>query len=283
MLALAPGLVRDGLGYQATLRRARVPTLYGSALVRAEGERRVERAVVARIDAAGAPWRAATAPSRWTRSASATGSSPRPNSRAQPAAVTPSTHARASSSPSRTSGTHVGRRRPGDRRWSGCRGRARRTGARHDRGARRDPQPRRQAGPRARRRRTPRAPRALEGPPLPGGAPEALSRAAAEHAARRGRHAAVSLRERLPRRHRGCAGRRRRARRRHQARHAGGHGAAARAATAARSSLYVSSREIGRPDVLSSHCFFAGGSGEAGQSRRLRGDPRDAPQTWRGF
>ena len=53
MLALAPGLIRDGLGYQATLRRARVPTLYGSALVRAEGERRVEHAVVSLIDEAG--------------------------------------------------------------------------------------------------------------------------------------------------------------------------------------------------------------------------------------
>ena len=53
MLALAPGLIRDGLGYQRTLRRAGVPTLYGTALVRADGDRRVERATVARIDAAG--------------------------------------------------------------------------------------------------------------------------------------------------------------------------------------------------------------------------------------
>jgi NADPH-dependent 2,4-dienoyl-CoA reductase/sulfur reductase-like enzyme len=53
MLALAPDLIRDGLGYQLTLRRAGVPTLYRSALVRAEGGRSIERAVVARIDDAG--------------------------------------------------------------------------------------------------------------------------------------------------------------------------------------------------------------------------------------
>jgi NADPH-dependent 2,4-dienoyl-CoA reductase/sulfur reductase-like enzyme len=47
MLALAPDLIRDGLGYQATLRR--VPTRYGTALVRAEGARTVERATIARI------------------------------------------------------------------------------------------------------------------------------------------------------------------------------------------------------------------------------------------
>jgi NADPH-dependent 2,4-dienoyl-CoA reductase/sulfur reductase-like enzyme len=55
MLALAPDLIRDGLGYQRTLRRAGVPTLARTALVRAEGDRRVERAVVARIDGAGHP------------------------------------------------------------------------------------------------------------------------------------------------------------------------------------------------------------------------------------
>jgi NADPH-dependent 2,4-dienoyl-CoA reductase/sulfur reductase-like enzyme len=49
MLVLAPDLIRDGLGYQRTLRRAGVPTLYRSALVRAEGERSVARATVARI------------------------------------------------------------------------------------------------------------------------------------------------------------------------------------------------------------------------------------------
>jgi NADPH-dependent 2,4-dienoyl-CoA reductase/sulfur reductase-like enzyme len=53
MLLLAPGLIRDGLGYQRTLRRAGVPSLYRSALVRAEGVRSVERAVVARIGADG--------------------------------------------------------------------------------------------------------------------------------------------------------------------------------------------------------------------------------------
>ena len=47
MLALAPDLIRDGLGYQATLRR--VPTRYRTALVRAEGGRSVERATLARI------------------------------------------------------------------------------------------------------------------------------------------------------------------------------------------------------------------------------------------
>jgi NADPH-dependent 2,4-dienoyl-CoA reductase/sulfur reductase-like enzyme len=50
MLVLAPDLIRDGLGYQRTLRSAAVPTLYRSALVRAEGECSVERAFVARID-----------------------------------------------------------------------------------------------------------------------------------------------------------------------------------------------------------------------------------------
>ncbi len=55
MLALAPDLIRDGLGYQATLRRAGIPTLYRTALVRAEGDRRVERGQVARIDDEGRP------------------------------------------------------------------------------------------------------------------------------------------------------------------------------------------------------------------------------------
>jgi NAD(P)H-nitrite reductase large subunit len=53
MLALAPDLIRDGLGYQLTLRRAGVPTFHRSALVRAEGDRQVARAVVARLDEAG--------------------------------------------------------------------------------------------------------------------------------------------------------------------------------------------------------------------------------------
>jgi NADPH-dependent 2,4-dienoyl-CoA reductase/sulfur reductase-like enzyme len=55
MLALAPDLIRDGLGYQATLRRAGVPALYRTALVRADGDRQVARAQVARIDDDGRP------------------------------------------------------------------------------------------------------------------------------------------------------------------------------------------------------------------------------------
>jgi NADPH-dependent 2,4-dienoyl-CoA reductase/sulfur reductase-like enzyme len=50
MLALAPDLIRDGFGYQATLRRAKVPTRHRTALVRAEGGASVERATIARID-----------------------------------------------------------------------------------------------------------------------------------------------------------------------------------------------------------------------------------------
>jgi NADPH-dependent 2,4-dienoyl-CoA reductase/sulfur reductase-like enzyme len=53
MLALAPDLIRDGLGYQLTLRRAGVPTFHGTALVRAEGDRQVAHAVLARLDEAG--------------------------------------------------------------------------------------------------------------------------------------------------------------------------------------------------------------------------------------
>ena len=55
MLAAAPDLVRDGLRYQAVLARARVPLARGSAVVRCDGTDRVERATVARIDAAGRP------------------------------------------------------------------------------------------------------------------------------------------------------------------------------------------------------------------------------------
>lgn len=55
MLRAAPGLVRDGAGYAATLARARVPVLASSAVVRAEGDGAVRRAVVARVDAAGRP------------------------------------------------------------------------------------------------------------------------------------------------------------------------------------------------------------------------------------
>jgi NADPH-dependent 2,4-dienoyl-CoA reductase/sulfur reductase-like enzyme len=53
MLVLAPDLIRDGLRYQLTLRRAGVPTLHRTALVRAEGGRTVERAALARIDGEG--------------------------------------------------------------------------------------------------------------------------------------------------------------------------------------------------------------------------------------
>lgn len=55
MMAAAPDLVRDGLGYWATLLRARVPVMNGSAVVRCEGGARVVRATVARIDARGRP------------------------------------------------------------------------------------------------------------------------------------------------------------------------------------------------------------------------------------
>jgi NADPH-dependent 2,4-dienoyl-CoA reductase/sulfur reductase-like enzyme len=53
MALAAPGLMRDGLQYLGTLRRARVPMLFSHAVVRAEGTERVERAVVARLDANG--------------------------------------------------------------------------------------------------------------------------------------------------------------------------------------------------------------------------------------
>jgi NADPH-dependent 2,4-dienoyl-CoA reductase/sulfur reductase-like enzyme len=55
MLLAAPDLARDGARYVATLRRARVPLLFGSSLVAAEGDGRVTRATVARLDAAGRP------------------------------------------------------------------------------------------------------------------------------------------------------------------------------------------------------------------------------------
>jgi thioredoxin reductase len=55
MAAAGPALVRDGVGYLATLRRAKVPVLTGRAVVRVEGAERAERAVVARIDADGRP------------------------------------------------------------------------------------------------------------------------------------------------------------------------------------------------------------------------------------
>jgi NADPH-dependent 2,4-dienoyl-CoA reductase/sulfur reductase-like enzyme len=55
MAATAPSLTRDGLGYLARLRRARVPILTGRAVVRVEGDGRAERAIVARLDPDGLP------------------------------------------------------------------------------------------------------------------------------------------------------------------------------------------------------------------------------------
>jgi NADPH-dependent 2,4-dienoyl-CoA reductase/sulfur reductase-like enzyme len=55
MAAASPQLVREGLGYLATLRRAKVPMLTGRAVVRVEGTERAEHAVVARLDAEGRP------------------------------------------------------------------------------------------------------------------------------------------------------------------------------------------------------------------------------------
>jgi hypothetical protein len=55
MAAASPQLVREGLGYLATLRRAKVPMLTGRAVVRVEGTERAEHAVVARLDADGRP------------------------------------------------------------------------------------------------------------------------------------------------------------------------------------------------------------------------------------
>jgi len=50
-----PGLVRQGLEYLRLLKQRGVPVLYRHALIRLEGESRVERAVVARIDEKGYP------------------------------------------------------------------------------------------------------------------------------------------------------------------------------------------------------------------------------------
>ena len=55
MLACAPDLVRDGIAYQSVLRRAGVPMFHRHAVIRAEGESVVERAVIARIDREGYP------------------------------------------------------------------------------------------------------------------------------------------------------------------------------------------------------------------------------------
>lgn len=55
MAAAAPDLIVQGARYGATLARARVPILHGRALVRAEGDGRVERATLAKIDDRGRP------------------------------------------------------------------------------------------------------------------------------------------------------------------------------------------------------------------------------------
>jgi thioredoxin reductase len=55
MTAASPQLVREGVGYLAALRRAKVPMLTGRTVVRVEGGERAERAVVARLDADGRP------------------------------------------------------------------------------------------------------------------------------------------------------------------------------------------------------------------------------------
>jgi hypothetical protein len=55
MLAAAPGLVREGARFRATLLARRVPVINRSTVVRAEGTARVEHAVVARIGADGRP------------------------------------------------------------------------------------------------------------------------------------------------------------------------------------------------------------------------------------
>lgn len=48
-------LVRDGLRYRSTLARARVPVMYGSAVVRVEGDERARTAVVMAFDRHGRP------------------------------------------------------------------------------------------------------------------------------------------------------------------------------------------------------------------------------------
>ena len=55
MLANAPDLLADGLGYLRTLRRAGVRVLHGHSVVAASGAQGVARATVARIDAGGRP------------------------------------------------------------------------------------------------------------------------------------------------------------------------------------------------------------------------------------
>lgn len=55
MLMAAPGLIGDGIGYAATLARARVPIITGSAVIGMDGEQAVRSAVVAEIGADGRP------------------------------------------------------------------------------------------------------------------------------------------------------------------------------------------------------------------------------------
>ncbi len=55
LAATAPDLMRDGLALRMRLAVAGVPMLYGTAIVAADGDGRVSRATVARIDAAGQP------------------------------------------------------------------------------------------------------------------------------------------------------------------------------------------------------------------------------------
>jgi bacterioferritin-associated ferredoxin len=55
MAAAAPALVAEGTRYLAALRRAGVPLLTRHAAIRFEGDGRVERAVVGRLDPAGRP------------------------------------------------------------------------------------------------------------------------------------------------------------------------------------------------------------------------------------
>jgi NADPH-dependent 2,4-dienoyl-CoA reductase/sulfur reductase-like enzyme len=49
------GLVRDGLRYRSTLARARVPVIYGAAVVRVEGDAQASAAVVMKLDGQGRP------------------------------------------------------------------------------------------------------------------------------------------------------------------------------------------------------------------------------------
>lgn len=55
MAAAAPDLARLGIGYLKTIRTADVPLLFEHAVIRADGERRVEQATVARLDSQGVP------------------------------------------------------------------------------------------------------------------------------------------------------------------------------------------------------------------------------------